>query len=388
MRALREREDELVSVMLGRFVEEVPAAGVKDDPAMEAAMRESCSANLRAALSQMERDRVPLPAGPPAGAIEEARTAAQTGVPLAALLHTYRIGQSVAWEAMLQAVSDVDDIDARGRTDLLTICSRYVFAYIDRVTVFVTEEYERERDRLTRGRDQRRVQLVRDALDGAAIDSGELGYELATRHRGVIGWGDGAEPALSQLAATLGLRLLVVSAGGHTVWAWLGGAAQSDRGLREVLATLEHPGTGLTFGRLGDGAEGFRRSHREARGAHRIAVATGAEVTHFEDVALECVMLADERAAREFVSAELAPLDHARDGGKLRETLSAYFLCGFNASAAAAMLGVNDRTVAYRLNAIEEQLGGPVRARQAELQAAIRLERVLRAGPLALRTFA
>ncbi len=115
------------------------------------------------------------------------------------------------------------------------------------------------------------------------------------------------------------------------------------------------------------------------RGAHRIAAATGAAVTHCNDVALECVMLADERAARAFVAAELAPLDRGRDGGKLRETLTAYFASGFNASAAAATLQVNDRTIAYRLNSVEEQLGRSVRGRQTELQAAIRLERVLRA---------
>jgi DNA-binding PucR family transcriptional regulator len=61
----------------------------------------------------------------------------------------------------------------------------------------------------------------------------------------------------------------------------------------------------------------------------------------------------------------------------LRETLSAYFACSFNASAAAAKLEVNDRTIAYRLNNIEQLLGRRVRPRQTELQAAIRLERVL-----------
>ena len=36
---------------------------------------------------------------------------------------------------------------------------------------------------------------------------------------------------------------------------------------------------------------------------------------------------------------------------------------------------VSDRTIAYRLNIIEQLLGRPVRARPTELQAAIRLER-------------
>ena len=179
-----------------------------------------------------------------------------------------------------------------------------------------------------------------------------------------------------------------VSVSGQTAWAWLGGATQSDQRLRRALAELELDDVGLAFGRIGEGPDGFRRSHREARGAHRIAAATGAAVTHYDDVALECVMLADERAAREFVAAELAPLDRGRDGGKLRETLTAYFASGFNASAAAATLKVNDRTIAYRLNSIEEQLGRSVRARQTELQAAIRLERVLERRRPSLRTFA
>lgn len=92
------------------------------------------------------------------------------------------------------------------------------------------------------------------------------------------------------------------------------------------------------------------------------------------------MLLADERAARAFVAAELGPLGDGRDGTKLRETLVAYFACGFNASAAAAALGVNDRTVAYRLGGIEERLADRS-ARVAELQAAIRLERVLGAPP-------
>jgi hypothetical protein len=138
-------------------------------------------------------------------------------VPLDALLQTYRIGHAVAWEAMLEAVNEMDDLDRQARTGVLLVCSRYTFAYIDRVIPFVTEEYTRERDRLMRGREQRRVQLVRDVLDGAMVDGGELGYELVTSHRGVIGWGEGADAILPLLAAALELRLLLVSVSGHTV---------------------------------------------------------------------------------------------------------------------------------------------------------------------------
>jgi sugar diacid utilization regulator len=49
-------------------------------------------------------------------------------------------------------------------------------------------------------------------------------------------------------------------------------------------------------------------------------------------------------------------------------TPSAHISCAFNASAAAAKLKVNDRTIAYRLNNIEQLLGRPVRARHTELR--------------------
>jgi hypothetical protein len=374
-RAVRRCEDDLVEQMLERFATEVPDSGVGDDPDMAAATRQSSYGNLRVGLGHLGRREPPLPAGPPADAIEGARAAAQAGVPLAALLQTYRIGQSVVWDAMLEAVSALGELDGQARSDVLRACTQHTFAYVDAITPFVTDEYTRERDRLLRGREQRRVQLVRDLLDGGDVDSGDLGYDLAMTHRAAIAWGPGADAELARLADALHARPLVVSVSGQTVWGWLGGTAgAADRALRAALG--DWPG-GLAFGRAAPGPDGFRSSHREARAAHRIGAAAGDAVTHFDDVALESAMIADERAARAFVSAELSPLDAGRDGVKLRQTLSAYFACGFNACAAAAMLKVNDRTIAYRLNSIEELLGRPVRARQAELQAAIRLERVL-----------
>lgn len=377
--AVRERQDELVERMLERFAAEVPESGVGDDPDMAAAMRQSSHGNIRAVLVHMARGGRPLPSGPPEDAIEEARISAQAGVPLAALLQTYRIGQSVAWDAVLDAVTAIEGLDATARSEVLRRCTQHTFAYIDAVIPFVADEYTRERDRLLRGREQRRVQLVRDVLDGADADGGELGYDLLGEHRAAVAWGPAADAELARLAAELHAPLLVVAVNSQTTWAWLGGgAAGDDRALRAAIAPWDG---GLAFGRAAAGPDGFRSGHREARAAHRIGAATGDPVTFFDDVALESTMLADEQAARAFVAAELGALDASRDGAKLRETLSAYFACGFNASAAAAMLEINDRTVAYRLNRVEELLGRPVRERQAELQAAIRLEGVLGLAP-------
>jgi len=375
--AVERREDELVARMLERFATEAPESAVGVDPDMTEAMRRSSHANLRAAISGLRRGDAPLASGPPSDAIEEARTSARMGVSLVAGVQTYRIGQAVVWDAVLDALERIDG-DRADRDEALRICTRHTFAYVDAVIPPVADAYARERDRLVRGREQRRVQLVRDLLDGADVDGGALGYDPAGRHRAVIAWGPGADDELGRIAAALRARPLVVAVNDQTSWGWLGGgAAHDDRAVRDIVGGWSG---GIALGRATVGPDGFRQGHVEARSAHRIGVATGDPVTWFDDVALEAAMLSDEAAARAFVAAELAGLDDDRDGRKLRDTLSAYFASGFNASAAAAALGVNDRTVAHRLRAIEDRIGRPVRARQTELQAAIRLERVLGAG--------
>jgi DNA-binding PucR family transcriptional regulator len=74
------------------------------------------------------------------------------------------------------------------------------------------------------------------------------------------------------------------------------------------------------------------------------------------------------------VARELRGLDGADVRSvRLRGTLRAYFASGQNAAAAAAMLGVHEHTVGYRLRTIEERLGRPVTTRRAELEMALRL---------------
>jgi hypothetical protein len=58
---------------------------------------------------------------------------------------------------------------------------------------------------------------------------------------------------------------------------------------------------------------------------------------------------------------------------RLRDTLRVSFERGQNAAAAGAALGINDRTIAYRIRTIEDELGGPILGREVELSLAIRL---------------
>jgi DNA-binding PucR family transcriptional regulator len=134
----------------------------------------------------------------------------------------------------------------------------------------------------------------------------------------------------------------------------------------------------VAVGGPASGAEGFRRAHTEAQSAHRVALRRPAPVTLYDDVALEALAAEDDSRARAFVARELGPL--AADDPRaltLRATLRAYFGVAQNASSAAALLGVHERTVANRLRAVEEHLGRPVSARHAELDTALRLHELL-----------
>jgi hypothetical protein len=317
------------------------------------------------------------PEAVPAEALEEARVTARAGVPLESLLHTYRVGHAVVWERAMELLDDME-IDRQARRAALTIGSRYLFGYVDRVCAAVTKEYTSERDRVLRSSIQRRVQLVRDVLSGATIGESELGYDLRVEHVALIASGAELDDLLHHLAQRLDRRLLTLAMTRETTWAWLGGRSElGGTQWRELLALSVPDGVRLAVGGSAAGPEGFRSSHEEALAAHRVAPLLDRAVVRYDEVALEATLLADERAARRFVARELGPLAGTDERAeKLRRTLDAYLSSAQNASAAAAMLGVNDRTVAYRLHTVEELLDRNVAVRSAELSAALRLRRL------------
>jgi DNA-binding PucR family transcriptional regulator len=168
---------------------------------------------------------------------------------------------------------------------------------------------------------------------------------------------------------------------GEVVWGWLGsGKAPDDAEWRALVRTDPPAGTCIAIGVAEHGSRGFVRSHQQASAARRVALATGQSLTTYHEVALEALASRDADAARAFLECELRPLAGDDKADRLRETLRAYFAAGQNAAAAAAMLDVHEQTIAYRLRAIEKRLGYPAAMRRAELETALRLERLL-AGP-------
>ena len=372
---LASRRDRLVEDYVSRLGEELPEWSV-ERPELADTIRlgaeEAIGGELRA-LADEE-----LPDTCPEFDAEGARQAARLGVPLDAVILQYRLGHAVQWDAWLDAVEG-HDLPPAGRRELLERGSRFLFAYADRLTRFVVAEYGRERESELRQSEQRRMFLVREVLAGREVDAAALGYDLSLHHVGVIAWGGAPGEAVHALARRLERTPLVVGTGKGECWGWLGAVRPSPRRRPDGLAGVTLPGgTRLAVGDEEPGAEGFRRTHRQAVVARRAATRGEGELVHHEDVALEALAGADPGAARAFADRELRGLDgDDRRTTRLRETLAEYFRGGQNAAAAAESLGVHQQTVGHRLRAIEERLGVPVDARRAELEVALRLRAFL-----------
>ncbi|WP_250564021.1 helix-turn-helix domain-containing protein [Sphaerisporangium fuscum] len=360
---------ELADEIMEKVYDLVPNLDERARLQMDESMRQSAYGNVRASL-QAFRHRRYGPIEAPTDALEEARAAARAGLQLSDLLAMYRVGQQVCFDRCLRIAPSVYP-DAKTCAEALRIVSRFMFGYTDGVMTDVAQVFERERDQYLRSRTQRKVQMIRDILDGSFFDAGELGYDLLRTHVGVVAGGPGAHSALQGLIRDLGVRSLSVAASGDTVWAWLA---------TERLTVPADVGGDLRIG-IGDaqtGVGGFRATHGQALAAAAVASRLDRTVCRYDEVCVEAAALGDERAARRFTERELGPL--AADGVRnrtLRATILAYLRSAHNASSAAARLGISDRTVAYRLRTCEELLGRPVSARAAELETALRWGRLL-----------
>lgn len=359
--------DELVDEVMHKIYDQLPALDERLRLQLDAPMRRSASGLVHGALVAL-RTRRYEPVETPLEAVEEARAAARAGLRLADLLTMYRLGHQLSLDRCLRMATDICP-DAGIRSEVLRIGSRFIFTYIDGVVADVVAAFERERDGYLRSNAQRNVQMVRDVLDGAVVDAGELGYDLLGPHVGVVAEGPKADGELAGLAQQLGVRSLIVPASGDVAWAWL-----------STAKPVTPPNSTVRFG-VGDalsGPDGFRITHRQAVLACTVAVRSLGPYCRYDDVTVEAAALRDEIAARRFVERELGPLAVSGErNDRLRETIAAYLDSGHKAATAGVQLNITDRTVAYRLRSSEQILGRPIQQRSAELQIALRWGAVL-----------
>lgn len=313
----------------------------------------------------------------PSATISVARCAARKGVPLELVLGRHHACHAKLADIIREELEH--DRAEAGSAVRLILAMQAIHA---RVTTKIAIEYEHESVRAS-SPDQQRSERIERLLEGASLDTSGIDYDFGRLwHVCFILAGDNAAQTASAVAAMLGRQLLSVVRGRETVWAWLGGPQAPDMAdVQAALLDAAAPGRMIALGEPGRGISGWRITHRQAQAALRVALVEPRALARYSDVGLIAPWLLDHGLARSFVEIYLAPLDELTDEGAVaRETLRHYFRAGHQVVAAAAALSVDRSTLRKRLAVIERRLGYSLRTRQAELEVALRLERLYGAG--------
>jgi DNA-binding PucR family transcriptional regulator len=357
---------------------EIPA--LRDDQRvvgmLEASVAENITTVVHALRYGLDVSAIELPTS----AVEYARRLAQRDVDAAALVRAYRIGQARFLRLFMEELhlqTGADQFD--GATTMRAV--EQVSEYIDQVVGRLLPIYEQERTGWLPNRSAVLASRVRSVLDGDRVEVDRveqaLGYRLRQHHLGLVLWVDGNDTDIDQLRALGELaeasaraagsadHPLFVPCDGTTAWAWLAlgsGGAPSHAELAAVVAKAP-VSVSMAVGAAGGGVDGFRRTHRQAVGAHTVAVTAGADgmrLTPFSDVAPIALMCADVDSLRAWVAETLGPLalpSERNDG--LRETARVFLHSGGSFTATADQLFLHRNTVQYRIRQAEELRGRP-----------------------------
>ncbi|MGM7648439.1 PucR family transcriptional regulator [Nocardia sp. JW2] len=307
---------------------------------------------------------------------------------MSAVIRGYQVGNQLSAELWADAVV-AHAPERSDAVELVKVGISYLLGAVEIITSALAVEYVEEAERLARERSLERVEAVRRVLNDQSIEidsaSALLGYRLDGRHVAVVlregtersDTGAALDVARRKLLRAFGLgTCLTVRVDMRTVWVWLAAPACS----RTPIATLTSS-VSAAVGRPAFGLEGFRRSHREAIDAMRVAELAdpvSATVTYFGDVDIAALCSMDTARCREFIHSELGALAATGKAAALqRATLAAFFAANSNYRATGVDLGIHHNTVRYRLEQVERLLGRDLGERRLALELALHLYDVL-----------
>lgn len=378
---LTQNLDRFIDRVAERTETELPQ--LLDDAERTAFARAGARALMTDFIATLEMGVIDAEFHAPAAAVAVAQRFARDGVPIDVVLRAYRLGQELVFDRGAKVAETIPEVERRSRA--VAEIGALSFRYMDGVMSDISHAYDAERERALRGRDTRRLALVRDLLAGETVDAAEaervLDRRVDSMHQAIVAWCDegGDAAAAAREAATLlgDGRPLVVSDGGRDATAWFTPARDAD-GLEDLLDTT---GARAALGEPSRGLRGFAATKRQADLARSVAeLQSDSRITRYADVALAALLLRDEDAARAFADEELGPL--ARDdrvASSLRDSLTAFYASGQDRSRTALRLGVHRNTVANRLSRAEQLLGHPIEQRAREVEAALVIVQRLRA---------
>ncbi|GAA2358473.1 PucR family transcriptional regulator [Dactylosporangium salmoneum] len=331
------------------------------------------------------------------------RQAAEQGISAGRVVQLYLSSARRLWQDLPMVVRSRD-------SEVVRAAAEAVLHVIDDAVATLAEGYAVARRDLVRREEALRRELIDDLLRGDS-DLGSLveraepfGLDLARVHQVALAAPSRRLPdtdtAISALEAVIFDRLgdrdvlvatkeglLVVLAPAEAAAAGGTAPAGQDNDLGRLmhgeLNRLRHGRPWrVAVGRPHPGLYGIARSYEEAREALTMAgrLHTDKAVISAHDLLVYRVLLRDQPAMVDLVSAVLTPLTQARGGAApLLDTLDAYFATGAVATESAKRLHVSVRTVTYRLDRIKTLTGYDAAdpAHRFTLQAAVLGAKVL-----------
>ena len=350
------------------------------DPELLADVRRSCQDNICEILGSLAQQRPPSTDAP----FETARRRADMGVPLGAVLHAYRLGYRVIWEALLAHARLQGDIS----TDELAEMGGALWDSIDAFSEVVHAAYRDALVDRARQSEQQRVSLFDALLEGrveewAVVGDGARVLDLPAAGLFVAVSGDGNGLARAEQA----LR----RDGVRSVW-----RARADEYVGVVALDREHPlpavrrllcsvatarvGISPPYARLADTgwAVGLAAVARACSPPGTVAVNT------LEDRPIATLVSAGRAVAEQVARSVIGPvlaLDPA-DRALLLETLEVWFDAGGSAAEAGQRMFCHRNTVRNRLQRMEELTGRSLSDPTAtsELRVALEVVRLLDLG--------
>ncbi len=368
---LHERLGDLSSEMRHSLEEDIPE--LRGDAGLAELLGASVQGNVDTILRALRYDIALERVQAPTAATEYARRLAQRGVPVHALVRAYRLGQRLLNEIVSRELRALE-IAPAARFAVSDAISGTLFDYIDWISQQVVVVYEDERERWLENRNSIRALRVREVLAGRKpvdVDAATtaIRYPLRWHHLALVMWypqggAEGDELArlqrfLRELAdvAQVAASPLFVAADQVGGWGWLpykGPVAAVDKVRQFALKQPHAPSVGI--GTIAPGIDGFRRSHREADAARRVAISGGTPepaMIAATDPGLSIAALfgGDISEAREWVTGVLADLAaDTENDARLRETLRVFLRCGCSYKLAAEELDLHFNSVKYRIS--------------------------------------
>ena len=319
----------------------------------------SCQENLFCTLSDLAAQR-PVRSD---AARETARNRAEQGVPVGSVLHAFRLGFTVIWDAMLEEASGGSQEEWQG----LARAANEVWTAIDAHSGAVTEAYQDRLSELAR-RDERQRTLLLDALfEGRRAEwnvlNGSLrALDLPDRGPYVAVSAETPEAGKEGLSR---VEHVLQQHGVHSAWRLradeqvgiVAVSRQSPRHVTEVLRTLAMGRVGMS--RPYEDAMETPRALSEAEMARRSLPAgqPGVETIDADPLSVLAAASPDVTAwAARVLLGDMVGLP-AEEGEMLLHTLNTWFTTGGNVNESGELLFCHRNTVRNRLRRIEELTG-------------------------------